>query len=270
MGDKSIAFVYKGNDLIYPNPIEDGLILWYDFAGMKNDSVNKNITKDLTKNTNESAKHFNFLYNSQSGYNKGIKFDGIDDEIIPMIKYKDDITRQLDMKKINNGQIFSIEMTLKMSDKIIDKGSEIFMTDKTYGRFWLQFLKDNNYTETDEFVISASTYYGNEGGRNTSAFSIKESYKYGDEFHLITTLDKNDKIVLYVNGIKKDEKTLGDIAITTPQEEELLVYIGQGDSSTYYRRFDHEIYSMKIYDKVLTEEEVKHNYELEKVRWELE
>ena len=268
LGDKNIPFIYQGNELLYPNPVKDGLVLWYDFKGMKNSDVSKGVTKDLTGKTIENAQHFNFLYNSQSGYNKGLKFDGIDDRIIPVLKHADGTTSQLDMKKINNGQKFSVEMTLKMSDKLITQGSEIFMTSKTYGRFWIQFLKDNNYS-SDEFVITTSTYYGTEGGRSSTSYSKIEGYKYGDEFHLCVTLDKNDKIILYVNGEKKDEQSLREITITTPQETNLLVFLGQGDSNAYYRRFEHEMYSMKVYDKVLTEQEIEYNYKLEKERWGL-
>lgn len=267
LGDKNIPFIYQGSNLLYPNPVKDGLVLWYDFKGMKNSDVSKGVTKDLTGRSTENAQHFNFLYNSESGYNKGLKFDGIDDRITPMIKQSDGTTSQLDMKKINNGQKFSVEMTLKMSNKIMTQGSEIFMTNRTYGRFWLQFIKDNNHTSSDEFVISASTYYGTEGGKSAVVFSKIEGYKYGDEFHLTATLDKNDKLILYVNGVKKSEQLLNNITITTPQEPDFRVTIGQGDSNAYYRRFEHELYSMKIYDRVLTEQEVKSNYKLEKERW---
>ena len=269
LGDKNIPFIYQGNELLYPNPVKDGLILYYDFKGMKNSDVTKGVTKDLSGNTIQNAQHFNFLYNSQSGYaNKGIKFDGIDDRIIPIIKYNDDSVGQLDMKKINNGQKFSVEITLKMTDRLITQGSEIFMTDKTYGRFWLRFLKDNN-TVGDNFIISTSTYYGAEGGKSALSYSNKEGYKYGDEFHIIATIDKNDKIILYVNGEKKDEQSLREITITTPQDERLLVYLGQGQESNYYRRFEHELYSLKIYDRVLTDQEIQQNYQLEKERWGL-
>ena len=269
LGDKNIPFIYQGNELLYPNPVKDGLVLWYDFKGMKNSDVSKGVTKDLTGKTIENAQHFNFLYNSQSGYNKGLKFDGIDDRIIPVLKHADGTTSQLDMKKINNGQKFSVEMTLKMSDKLITQGSEIFMTSKTYGRFWLQFLKDNNIVSSDEYIISASTYYGSEGDRSVYASSKALGYKYGDEFHLVSTVDKNSKITLYINGVKIGEQPLNDITITTPQETNLLVFLGQGDSNAYYRRFEHEMYSMKVYDKVLTEQEIEYNYNLEKERWGL-
>lgn len=251
LGDKNIPFIYQGNELLYPNPVKDGLVLWYDFKGMKNSDVTKGVTKDLSGKTIENAQHLNFLYNSQSGYaNKGIKFDGIDDRIIPVAKHDDGSVSELDMKKINNGQKFSVEITLKMTDKLITQGSEIFMTNKTYGRFWIQFLNDNNSVD-DNFIIATSTYYGTEGGKSAFSYSKKEGYKYGDEFHITSTIDKNDKIILYVNGEKKEEQNLSEINITTPQEEELLVLLGIAGITGYYRRFEHELYSLKVYDRGL-------------------
>ena len=267
LGDKNIPFIYQGNELLYPNPVKDGLVLWYDFKGMKNSDVSKNVVKDLSNRKNNNAQVENFAYSSGSGYgNKGLKFDGIDDRIIPM--YTGGTNGRLDMKKINNGQKFSVEMTFKMTEQLISQGSEIFMTAKTYGRFWVTFLKDNNVS-SEQFILTTSTYYGAEGERSIYLFGSKEGYKYGDEFHITVTLDKNDKLILYVNGVKKDERTLNDITITTPQETDFIVLLGQGSAGAYYRRFDHELYSMKIYDRVLTDQEVQHNYNLEKERWGL-
>ncbi|WP_204207347.1 LamG-like jellyroll fold domain-containing protein [Mammaliicoccus sciuri] len=269
LGDKNIPFIYQGNELLYPNPVKDGLVLWYDLKGMKNSDVTKGITKDLSGNTTQNAKHFGFLYTSQSGYaNKGIKFDGVDDRIIPIAKHDDGSVGQLDMKKINNGQKFSVEIAFKMSDKLITQGSEIFMTKRTYGRFWVTFIKDNN-ASSEQFVLTTSTYYGAEGERSIFLFSSKEGYKYGDEFHITVTLDKNDKLIIYVNGVKKGEQDLSGITITTPQENDFIVFIGQNSATEYYRRFDHELYSLKVYDRVLTDQEVQHNYNLEKERWGL-
>jgi len=267
LGDKNIPFIYQGNELLYPNPVKDGLVLWYDFKGMKNSDVSKNVVKDLSNRKNNNAQVENFAYSSGSGYgNKGLKFDGIDDRIIPM--YTGGTNGRLDMKKINNGQKFSVEITLKMTEQLISQGSEVFMTAKTYGRFWVTFLKDNN-ASSEQFILTTSTYYGAEGEGSIYLFGSKEGYKYGDEFHITVTLDKNDKLILYVNGVKKGEQDLSGITITTPQETEFIVLLGQGSAGAYYRRFDHELYSMKVYERVLTDKEIQHNYKLEKERWGL-
>src|SRR5699024_12022293 len=80
LGNKPISFVYHGNNLVYPNPIEDGLILWYDFKGMTNSASSKITAKDLSENRNDSdLKNFSFC--NESGYEEGLHFDGIDDYI---------------------------------------------------------------------------------------------------------------------------------------------------------------------------------------------
>ena len=80
LGDKNIPFIYQGNDLLYPNPIKDGLVLWYDFKGMKNSDVTKGVVKDLSGMNNNGTLQ-NFVYTNESGYNNGLKFDGVDDVV---------------------------------------------------------------------------------------------------------------------------------------------------------------------------------------------
>ena len=51
IGNKKIDFVYQGDNLIYPNyPARENLILHYDFSGMKNSDVTKDIARDLSGN----------------------------------------------------------------------------------------------------------------------------------------------------------------------------------------------------------------------------
>ena len=60
-GSKDIPFVYKGDKLVYPNPIKDGLLLWYDFRGMRNTDATKEVAKDLSGNGNHGTlQNFNY------------------------------------------------------------------------------------------------------------------------------------------------------------------------------------------------------------------
>ena len=60
-GSKDIPFVYKGDKLVYPNPIKDGLLLWYDFRGMRNTDAGKEVAKDLSGNGNHGTlQNFNY------------------------------------------------------------------------------------------------------------------------------------------------------------------------------------------------------------------
>src|SRR5699024_11775819 len=76
-----IPFIYQGSNLLYPNPVKNGLVLWYDFKGMKNSDVTKSVVKDISNNNNNGTIN-NVVYNDSSGYSlKGLKFDGVDDFI---------------------------------------------------------------------------------------------------------------------------------------------------------------------------------------------
>lgn len=85
-GSKDIPFVYKGDKLIYPNPIKDGLLLWYDFKGMRNTDTNKEVAKDLSGNGNDGTLT-NFNFTEGSGYKDNtLVFDGVDDKLqIPQL-----------------------------------------------------------------------------------------------------------------------------------------------------------------------------------------
>ena len=67
LGDKNIPFIYQGNELLYPNPVKDGLVLYYDFKGMENSDVTKGVAKDLSGNGNDGELK-NFVYTNESGY----------------------------------------------------------------------------------------------------------------------------------------------------------------------------------------------------------
>ncbi|MBF0842298.1 hypothetical protein IR128_11315 [Staphylococcus lentus] len=265
IGDKNIDFIFQGRDILYPNPIKEGLILWYDYKGMKNSDVNKNSSQDLTNTIENVGIHDGFIYNSVSGYGKkGIKFDGIDDKITPYVKNADGTAGVLDFKKINNGQKYSVDMTLKLSEVHFEQGSEIFLTGGTNGRFWINLIKTN-----DEYCLSNSTYFGSEGGRvNTFSLSSR-NINLGDEINITVTYNKEGYMILYINGEEVEKTQLSDIEITSAQDNELITVIGATQSDSYYRRFNHELYSLKIYNRVLTEQEVKHNYKLEKSRFGL-
>lgn len=81
LGELNVPFIRQGDQVIHPNPIRDGLVLWYDFSGMDNSFSNKDIAEDLSGNGNHGTLQ-NFNYTAESGYDKtGLLFDGVDDYI---------------------------------------------------------------------------------------------------------------------------------------------------------------------------------------------
>ena len=243
LGDKNIPFIYQGGELLYPNPVKDGLVLWYDFKGMKNSNVSKSIAKDISNNNNNGTIN-NVIYNDSSGYSlKGLKFDGVDDFI--EVKYpsllnniKDEIT---------------ISITLEFSD---NTGS------------WRWLLSNNS-------DASATGGYGI--AFNPSSSSTL-SFRWGNQVLYSRYIPQKGDIVclhfsgsvlqktlnIYNNGSKMDTTTLTG----TPKDTKNNLLIGKSayNNSETLNAF---IKSVKVYNRCLTDQEIQHNYQLEKERWGL-
>src|SRR5699024_7434325 len=206
LGDKNIPFIYQGNELLYPNPVKDGLVLWYDFKGMKNSDVSKNVARDLSGNSNDGALQ-NFNYTSDSGYNNGLKYDGVDDNLT-----------------VNTAtSIKTIEMTLTFSsnntaDKILFQGNNVY----------------------DYFYINPSSHFVVRNRRkSTGGFQLKS----------------------VVNRTETDISNYSEEAIDFK-----LVNIFNYNNT---KSLDDKLHSIRVYNRILTDQEINYNYQLEKERWGL-
>ena len=233
LGDKNIPFIYQGSELLYPNPVKDGLVLWYDFKGMTNNDVSKDVAKDLSGNGNNGTLK-NFAYSSESGYNNGLKFDGVDDNLT-----------------VNNAtSIRTIEMVLTFSsnntnDRILFHGNHLL----------------------DYFYITPSSHFVMRNRRkSTGGYQLKTVVNKTEtdfsKIKHITLIQDNFKCAVYVNGV-----SLG--AISNFSEEAIdfkLVNIFNYNNS---KSLNDKLYSIKVYDRMLTDQEIQYNYNLEKERWGL-
>ena len=231
LGNKLVNFVYQGNDLLYPNPINDGLVLWYDFKNMKNNDVSKNVARDLSGSNNGTLR--NFSYTDGSGYNNGLEFDGIDDYI------------SLDTEL---GKNFTISTTID-----IDNITNNYILSSTSIYF---FIRKNGY-HLDLSLL-------NNGGRQelfrANNFFIEFLNKKINISYVINSDDK--KVYMYINEslyttFNMEEDARSNMKITG---------IGIWNNNYFFKG---SLYSLKVYDKSLTIEETKHNYNLEKERWNL-
>src|SRR5699024_4123536 len=81
LGNTDIPFVFRGDELMYPNYVKDGLVLHYDFSGMSNSDESRGVAKDLSGNGNDGTLQ-NFNFTEESGYDKNkLIFDGVDDYV---------------------------------------------------------------------------------------------------------------------------------------------------------------------------------------------
>lgn len=229
LGDKNIPFIYQGNELLYPNPVKDGLVLYYDFKGMKNSDVSKGIAKDLSGNGNNGTLS-NFAYTSGSGYNDGLKFDGIDDVILNILN-------------INNTPLDASNMSISIVlDSAKIQKSQYFMQVN---------LSDNLFFLLYRSSVDKLGYY------NTSKENKYLNFIPATNEKFLFTLNINNKQVdLRVNNEK--------FAVFEDKGLKNVSSVSLGTQS-----YNGTLRSLKIYNRALTEEEIQKNALIEKERWGL-
>ena len=227
--DKNIPFIYQGNELLYPNPVKDGLVLWYDFKGMKNSDVSKSVVVDLSGNGNNGTLQ-NFNYTSESGYNNGLKFDGIDDVILNILN-------------INNTPLDASNMSVSMVlDSVKNKKSQHFI---------LITLSDNSFILLYRSSIDKLGY-----------FTTSRENKY-----LNFIPDTNEKFLFTLNiNNKQVDLRVNNEKFTTFEDKGLK---NVSNVSLGTQNYNGTLRSLKIYNRSLTEEEIQKNALIEKERWGL-
>ena len=237
LGEDPISFVYQGNELLYPNPVKDGLVLWYDFAGMENDSVNKDIASDLSGNGNNGTLQ-NFAYTSDSGYNNGLKFDNIDDTVV------------------TNIDIESKSFTLSMTIDINTQRDIQFLFGGVSSAFYMR-----RYYNDLHASISINKQVTSTPG-NKFFYKVFSEGKTKCQVTLKVD-DDNKTLSILGNGVLLDERVF-DNSITNWK----LTRLGTWSSATD-NNLDGSVLSAQLYTRALSLEEIQHNYKLEKERWGL-
>ena len=233
LGDKNIPFIYQGSELLYPNPVKEGLVLWYDFKGMTNNDISKDVAKDLSGHGNNGTLK-NFAYNSESGYNEGLKFDGVDDNLTVGTATS----------------IRTIEITASFSESVTQERT--------------LFSGDNSL---DFFYINPSSHFVMRNRRkSTGRYQLKSISNYIErdlsKIKHITLVQDNLKCEVYVNGLSTG--IISDYA-----EEAIDFKLVNIFNFNNTKSLDDTLKSIKVYNRILNEEEIKNNYQLEKERWNL-
>ena len=238
IGDSKPAFIYEGDELVYPNPVKDGLVLWYDFSGRTNADSQRGIAEDLSGNGNHGTLQ-NFNFTPESGYDKNkLLFDGVDDEVKSNFNLPTSCTYEVTFKYFNYGVWGSPISSLGK----LNPSEGFAITPRATG-----------------IVISG----GDGAGRYTHLFFYMDALPF-DEWTTISVSYDNEAFYLYVNG---------DYISSHPYElhQSSTIILGRWNESTqgdYF--FSGEIKSAKIYNRPLTPEEITHNYEIEKERFGIE
>lgn len=237
LGDKNIHFIYQGNELLYPNPVKDGLVLYYDMKATSNNSLYKSTLKDISGNNSDATlKNFNFT--SESGYSeKGLKFDGVDDHIT----------------SVNSIKRKSKDITIELNIGYIDKS-----------RNWqyLVYLRDSNSKQMSVLLHGGALDIHISNGTTTqhTYYPISELDK-----HITVTLTGGADMTqnVYVDGNKVNLSS-GQI------NSNISNFLNELTLAKAYNDVNKSsLKSIKLYDRILTDAEIQNNYKLEKERWGL-
>lgn len=238
LGDTDIPFVFRGDDLMYPNYVKDGLVLHYDFSGMTNADDSRGIATDLSGNGNHGTLQ-NFNYTSESGYDKNkLLFDGVDD---------------YGQVETTLSTSCSYEVTFKHFENTA-WGAPISSLGK------LNPSEGFAITPRDSGIAVSA---GDGIGRYSHIYFYNGALPFDVITHLIVTYDGN-VFSLYINGqyISAEVYNL--------QQSSLLLFGKWSSNVSGNYNFSGELYSTRIYNRALTPEEIAHNYAIEKERFGIE
>ena len=233
--EKEIARAYQGEDIIYPTPIRDGLVLWYDFKGRTNQDINRGVAVDLSGNGNDGELQ-NFAYTEGSGYGDGLDFDGVDDDIYTSIQGVEDFYFEILFKP------------LAPPSRVFD-GVFLFGSDKDT----CMVLDMRSYPAK----VRVNCYE-----KDLSLYYTEPEIDYdGDNYMGFSLSEKTFKIHMGNSVIYERELKVGSL-----MESADSLYIGSR-RAPYYANIDVKV--VRLYNRALTPAEIRHNYEIEKTRWGL-
>ena len=193
-------------------------------------------------------------------------FDGIDDGI-----------------EVKDNSDYSQGITLEIYFTLKGKGSsniaQILMMKRTKASngFFLYLNYENSEKATLTIDIGGSGWGIQDEEGNwimNNRFTTNTNIEENNMYYITYTYNpeiKNDNGVLYINGVKTQTTNLGNIQnlVNTPENTPIQIgsdiyqtYNPAGDTSNRKYPFYGEIYASRVYNRPLTESEVKYNYEM--------
>lgn len=224
-------FSLDGSYLKIPNPSRSGLILYLDTKGKTNLDTRKDVLLNMSKPTTATSLA-NYIYSSESGYtNFGAHFDGLDDYIYGFIP-----TSLLEV---------SLEVVVKLSPS--NKRQTILQIGAPYK--WLL-----RYHEDSLQIV--------EGAQVLTTVSLPQEL-LTEPVHIAVLLTKENCIIKLNNtsvlNTQLSIQNLGDV-------NDWLCIGSEFPNRSFMQG---TLYSLRLYNKILTDQDITTNYLLEKERWDL-
>lgn len=228
--------------------IKDGMVLYLDGINNTGEGDDKHSTttttwKDLSGNNNDAILQ-NFVDNDEiSGWrDNSLKLDGIDDYAI--------IADSETMKPVSQ----TIEIVFNRTGKA--KGN----TDSSnrgiiFVRWYGYTVELNEIDSSNRFSVS----YGRNRGYSTSNTMLQLNKAY-----YLGATHENNISKIYLNSVYESEQSVEPLEYGGIMNE---TWIGNYTSGALV---EGNIYAIRMYNRALSENELKYNYEIDKVRFDLE
>ena len=230
---KEVIYSMKDRKIVYPEIPTEGLVCYLDARGKTNTDKHKGTLIDLSGNGNHGTL-LNFNFTEESGYVKGLssgtsglQFDGVDDWVsIPQSTIKTGETTIFLKNIINKKQNPSENIIFSSSNGLNPTAGLLLTTHGIAGSFRIR------HNSKSYVLIDAPT---------PETLEIES---------LLITVNKNNLLKAYLNGVKKIEETLSIPFV----ESEFNYGIGGVPYTTLRNNMSFE--KAMIYNRALTDEEI--------------
>lgn len=238
--------------------IQDGLVMHFD--GINNTgnghSNNLSIWKDISGNNNDITL-YNFDQSSNSGWeNDGILFDGVDDYMFRENPLYNKSAKNITVEVLSEG-------TDTQWGAVQDFSS--ITNERAFLKLWISPTSDGTNR-----CYSANFYPG-------YSYDIPKNKLEYNQLNLIAYGCDGKNIFTYLDGNKQDYRELSEDADTSwlantfyLGRDHLAAPRGGGEpveGLNYY--FKGKIKAVRVYDRGLTEDEIKNNYMMDNVRYNI-
>lgn len=232
LGDTDIPFLFRGDELMYPNYVKDGLVLHYDFSGMTNTDTSRGISTDLSGNGNHGTLQ-NFNYTADSGYDKNkLLFDGVDDFIT-----QENMTNPKDMT-----------ISIVLNSSVPSSSFDILS-------WWTDILLRISNNGRITFIDKRKT---------PDRFTATNPILFSKLTHILV------RVSLEVNEIYFNGDLIGRMSASSSDNMTVNSSLRIGSINSANSQYEGSISDFKIYNRSLTPEEIAHNYAIEKERFGIE
>jgi hypothetical protein len=233
----------------YTHVFDTGLIRIADVQLELKDHPTKfspTLTRSSTQGLFDRTRNVPSINSSTVSYNSNGKiiFDGTDDYIdLPASSWNILTTHTLEGVFKSNGSPGSGYHVLFQKEGGYSGGSVYGLRCNPEGGLFYSMIYYDNQA-ANGFTLGSSTTLTN-----------------GQWYHVVSTFDSSYNWKLYINGVLENQTTLTNV----PYQNSSAITIGQGDG----RKMNGELDVMRIYNRALTEQEVKSNFNTIRGRYSL-